>query len=102
MLTHYLILDLPLSADDDTIRQRYLEMVRQYTPESDPVMFRRITKAYEAIRDERSRMQSALFETLHQPNWEKQLYELAAARQPKRKRVGLKELIAAAAESPKA
>ena len=102
MLTHYLILDLLLTADDDTIRQRYLEMVRQYTPESDPVMFRRITKAYESIGDDRSRMQSALFETLHQPNWEKQLYELAAARQPKRKRVGLKELIAAAGESPQA
>ena len=100
MLTHYLILDLSLTADDKAIRQRYLEMVRQYSPESDPVMFRRITKAYEAIKDERSRMQCALFEPLHQPDWENQLYELAAARQPKRKRVGLKELIAAAGESP--
>ncbi len=102
MLTHYLILDLPLTADDETIRQRYLEKVKQYTPETDPVMFRRITKAYETIKDERSRIQSALFETLHQPDWENQLYRLAAARQPKRKRVGLKDLIAAAVESPKA
>ncbi|MFP4227047.1 MAG: hypothetical protein ACLFRF_09985 [Desulfobacterales bacterium] len=102
MLTHYLILDLPLTADDETIRQRYLEKVKQYSPESDPIIFRRISAAYDAIKNERCRIQSTLFETLHQPDWGNQLYELAAARQPKRKRVGLKDLINAAGGAPKA
>lgn len=99
MLTHYLILDLPLTADDETIRRRYLEMVKQYTPESDPVMFRRITAAYDAIKDERHRIQSSLFESLEHADWENQLIKLASARRPKRRRVGLNELIDAAEAS---
>lgn len=83
MLAHYLILNLPQSADDETIRGRYLELVKTYTPESDPVMFRRITAAYEALKDERRRIDSELFEGLKQKDWENELLKLAAARRPK-------------------
>jgi len=101
MLTHYLILNLPQTADDETIRGRYLELVKTYTPESDPMMFRRITAAYEALKDERRRINSDLFEGLKQKDWENELLKLAAARRPKRKRAGLQELIAASEDGPR-
>ncbi|MCF8024741.1 MAG: J domain-containing protein [Desulfobacteraceae bacterium] len=96
MLTHYLILDLPPGSDDETIRQRYLEMVKKYPPESDPVMFRRITEAYNALCDERSRIRSELFGCLDMPDWENELFKLAQAAKTKRRRTGLKEMLEAA------
>lgn len=101
MFTHYLVLDLPQTADDETIRRRYLEMVKTYTPESDPVTFRRITAAYEAIKDERQRIESALFEAIKPADWENELVKLATARRPKRKRVGLQDLIATFEDRPR-
>ncbi len=96
MLTHYLILDLPPDADDETIRQRYLALVRTHTPESDPVTFRRITAAYEAVKDERRRIASRLFGCIGTPDYEAELMRLARARKPRRRRAGLREMITAA------
>ncbi len=95
MLTPYLVLGLPTDADDDTIRQRYLALVKLHTPESDPVQFRRISEAYEAIRDERRRIELSLFGGMDNPDYENELFRLARAVSPKRRRVGLKEMIAA-------
>ncbi len=96
MLTHYLILDLPTDAGDEAIRQRYLELVRIHTPESDPVRFRQITAAYEAIKDERRRIASWLFGCINTPDFEAELMRLARARAPRRRRAGLREMITAA------
>ncbi len=96
MLTHYLTLGLNMNTDDNAIRQRYLELVKIHTPETDPVRFRRITTAYEALKDERRRIESDLFGYLNQPDYDKELLRLAQSRPPKRRRAGLKELIASA------
>ncbi len=95
MLTPYLVLGLPTDADDETIRQRYLTLVKRHTPESDPIQFRRISESYEAIRDERRRIEMALFGGMDNPDYENELFRLAKAVAPKRRRVGLKEMIAA-------
>ncbi len=57
----FLILSVPRNADDATIRRAYLDAVRQATPESDPEGFKRLTEAYDRIRDEDRRHRHVLF-----------------------------------------
>lgn len=38
-------------ATEEEIRARYLELVKQYSPERDPEMFRKIQAAFDAIKD---------------------------------------------------
>jgi curved DNA-binding protein CbpA len=59
----YHILGVDPKADDKTIRQAYLKMIRAHTPERDPDGFRAIAGAYEAIKSEEQRVQRLL-----QPN----------------------------------
>jgi curved DNA-binding protein CbpA len=59
----YAELGLPPDSDDDTIRRRYLELVRQFTPEHNPEKFAAVRKAYESLRDLNTRLRHRLFET---------------------------------------
>lgn len=52
----FLVLDLNHSATDETIRVRYLELVRRFPPETQPERFQVISAAYEAIRTEELRL----------------------------------------------
>ncbi len=92
MLTYYLILDVPTDSSDEQIRDSYLNLVKKYTPEKDPARFRKITEAYEALKDERSRVRQKMFGAMMAKDYEKALLSLADAREVKRRRVGLKEL----------
>jgi curved DNA-binding protein CbpA len=58
----YQVLGLPADADDDTIRRRYLELVRQFSPEHHPEKFAAIRSAYEKLRDLDTRLRHRLFE----------------------------------------
>jgi len=58
----YTVLGLPAEADDEAIRQRYLELVRQYTPEENAERFAAVRAAYEQLRDLDSRVRYRLFE----------------------------------------
>ena len=58
----YTIFDLPPDSDDETIRRRYLSLVRTHTPERDPARFSAIREAYEILRDPIHRMRYRLFE----------------------------------------
>jgi curved DNA-binding protein CbpA len=58
----YTIFDLPPDSDDETIRRRYLSLVRTHTPERDPERFSAIREAYEILREPINRMQYRLFE----------------------------------------
>jgi len=49
-------------ASDQQIRQAYLQCVKQHPPEQDPETFKQIRQAYEAIKDERSRLKYQLFQ----------------------------------------
>jgi curved DNA-binding protein CbpA len=62
MADPYQVLGLPPDSDDDTIRRRYLELVRQFTPERHPEKFAAVRAAYESLRDFNTRLRYRLFE----------------------------------------
>lgn len=45
------VLGVSRDAGEAEVRARYLELVKQYTPDRDPQKFREIRAAYEAARD---------------------------------------------------
>lgn len=61
MMNPYVILGVPLEADDVRIRQAYLEAVKTATPDTHPERFKQISAAYEQIKDETSRNRHILF-----------------------------------------
>ena len=95
MLDHYLALDLDPSASEEEIRQRYLHLVRQTPPSRDPKRFQQITAAYEALKDRRSRMETAVFGVAAHRDCKRALEALVQARAETRKSPGLKTLLAA-------
>jgi curved DNA-binding protein CbpA len=60
-MSPYLVLGVPVQADDQTIRRAYLEAIKQATPEKNPVRFQSLSEAYERIKDETSRCKYELF-----------------------------------------
>ncbi len=93
MLTYYLCLGLSLDASNEEIRNSYIQLVKKHTPEKDPARFQQITEAYEAIKDERSRIKAKIFAALNAKDYEDALFSLAKAKILKRRRAGLQELI---------
>jgi curved DNA-binding protein CbpA len=61
MIDPFRELGVPESADDATIRNRYLELIRTFTPEAHPERFARIRQAYELLRGLEQRVQYWLF-----------------------------------------
>lgn len=57
----YDILGLSPDADDDAIRKAYLDLVRRFSPDADPEAFKRISRAYEQVKDEKTRLSHYLF-----------------------------------------
>ena len=55
------VLGVPADADDETIRRKYLELVRQHPPEQQPEKFAQIRGAYEALKDVHTRLRLRLF-----------------------------------------
>lgn len=95
MLTPYLVLGLSPQSSQEEIRQRYLELVRESPPSRAPERFQRIAAAYEALKDERTRVESAIFGALHYSDFETALWDLVRARSSQRRRPGLRDLLAA-------
>ena len=95
MLTPYLILGLPPDATDGQIRQRYLQLVRAHPPGKDPERFEEIARAYEAVRDERTRVRTTIFGTAGGGGAEAALMALVRARSDRREAPGLQELLIA-------
>jgi preprotein translocase subunit Sec63 len=58
----YTILGVSRTADDVTIRTRYLELVREFPPERAPERFAVIREAYDRLRDPVVSLESRLFE----------------------------------------
>src|SRR5262245_64280133 len=94
MIDPYQILGLPGDSDDETIRRRYLELVRQFPPERAPEKFAAIRQAYESLRDLNTRLRYRLFEAGKNESVDAIVEELAC-RSPRR-RLSLKELLSAA------
>lgn len=95
MLQHYLILDLPLTASDQEIRDRYLELVKKFTPERDPKRFNLIAQAYDALKDARTRVETRLFSVGKDVDYDDSLTDLINALPYRRKSEGLQKLIEA-------
>ncbi len=58
----FLVLGLPLDADDASIRRAYLEALKLAPPDHDPKRFQAVAAAYEQIKDEPSRHRYTLFD----------------------------------------
>src|SRR6185295_8760810 len=56
------VLGVAADADDETIRRRYRELVRENPPERAPEKFADIRQAYEQVKDTETRLQKRLFE----------------------------------------
>ena len=93
MITYYLTLDVTLEANDQEIRKKYLELIKQHTPEKSPDRFQQVTTAYEKIKSSRARIRTALFEIIENSDTESALQALGEAARPQRVRVGLKTLM---------
>lgn len=92
MLPYYLILGVDENATDETIRKRYLELVRRYTPEKHPERFRKINEAYEAIKARQDRVAGKLFDIIRRSHFDTAVRLLADSREIRKRRVGLREL----------
>jgi curved DNA-binding protein CbpA len=57
----YLILNVPLDANDQIIRRAYLDAIKLAPPDHDPKRFQAVSAAYEQIKDEPSRHHYTLF-----------------------------------------
>ena len=56
------VLGLGADSDDEAIRRRYLELVRQFPPEKHPEQFAAIRRAFDSLRDLTTRLRFRLFE----------------------------------------
>ena len=52
---HYQTLGLAKNADQATIKRAYYKLIREYTPESNPAAFQRITEAYQTLSNPEKR-----------------------------------------------
>jgi curved DNA-binding protein CbpA len=91
MADPYQVLGVSPESDDESIRRRYLELVRQFGPEHHPEKFASIREAYEAVRDQHTRIRHRLFEAGTKDTIDVLIEELAC--QSPRRRLSLKALL---------
>lgn len=94
MQTPYDILGLPPDATDEVIRQRYLQLTREFPPEQHPAKFAAVRAAYERIKDIDARVRYRLFDAGTDDSVDA-IIEEAACPTPRR-RFGLSQLLTAA------
>ena len=94
MTDPYAVLGLPADADDEAIRRRYLELVKQFSPEHHPEKFAAVRRAYESLRDLETRLRYRLFEAGKHDSIDAILEELAC--RTSRRRLSLQALVSAA------
>jgi curved DNA-binding protein CbpA len=92
MTDPYAVLGLPADSDDETIRRRYLQLVREFSPEHHPERFAAVRQAYESLRDLNTRLRYRLFEAGKTESVEAIIEELAC--RSTRRRVSLQTLLA--------
>jgi curved DNA-binding protein CbpA len=90
--TPYEILGIKPEAEDAEIRARYLELIKQYTPEHSPQKFAAIRDAYEKLKDLETRVQQRLFGYDRHLSFD-EIIEEYVCRMPRR-RIPLKDFLA--------
>jgi curved DNA-binding protein CbpA len=63
MTDPFSVLGVGEEANDDQIKQRYLALVRAFPPDREPERFQAYRAAYEALRDQRKRLEAKLLRT---------------------------------------
>jgi curved DNA-binding protein CbpA len=91
MSNPYSVLGLPPDSPDEAIRRRYLELVRQFSPEHHPEKFAAIRAAYDSLRDLDTRLRHRLFESGRQESVEALVEEIAC--RSSRRRLSLEALL---------
>src|SRR3954453_18220280 len=91
MTDPYQVLGLSADSDDATIRRRYLELVRQFSPEQHPEKFAAVRAAYESLRDVTTRLRHRLFEAGRNETVDAIIEEIAC--RTSRNRVSLEALL---------
>ena len=91
MTDPYAVLGIPPESDDDTIRKRYLELVKQYSPEQHPQRFAAIRAAYDVVRELNRRVAFQLFEAGRHDSIDQIIEEIAC--QTPRRRFSLQALM---------
>jgi len=92
MTDPYETLGVTVEADDVAIRQRYLELAREFPPEQHPARFAAIRAAYEAIKTLEARATYRLLDSGREDTIES-IIDDAMIQMPRR-RAGLNTLIA--------
>jgi curved DNA-binding protein CbpA len=87
----YEVLGLPADSDDEAIRRRYLELVRQFPPEHNPEKFAAARAAYDSLRDVSRRLRYRLFEAGKKDSVDAIVQEVSC--RSSRRRVSLKTLL---------
>ncbi len=59
----FTVLGVDETADDAEIRRRYLALVRDFPPDREPERFQEYRAAYDALSDERKRLEATLLRT---------------------------------------
>jgi curved DNA-binding protein CbpA len=59
----FTVLGVGEDAGDDQIKHRYLALVRAFPPDREPERFQTYRAAYEAVRDQRKRLEAKLLRT---------------------------------------
>ncbi len=80
----FTVLGVTVEANDSQIRQRYLELVREHSPEQHPTAFHRIREAYEKIKNLESRVRYRLFEQGTEETIERIIEDLQCTAKPTR------------------
>src|SRR5262245_28625852 len=91
MSNPYNVLGLSPASSDDEIRRRYLELVRQNSPEHHPEKFAAIRSAYESLKDVNTRLRYRLFEAGKQESVDALIEEIVCS--SSRRRLTLETLL---------
>ena len=59
----YQTLGIPADSNEQTVRQRYLQLVRENPPDRQPQKFAEIHAAYEQLRDPVTRLESMILQS---------------------------------------
>src|SRR5947208_1022643 len=94
----YQVLGLPADSDDEAIRRRYLELVRQFPPERHPERFAAVRQAYESLRDLNTRLRHRLFEAGRNDSVDAIIEELSC--RTTRRRLSLESLLSTTGKKP--
>src|SRR5271168_5479206 len=86
------ILGLSVDSGDDAIRRRYLDLVKQFSPEHHPEKFAAIRQAYESLRDLNTRLRYRLFEAGQNESVDALIEEVTC--RSSRRRMSLETLLA--------